>query len=128
MSTLPSNATAAERERQAFILNRPEHGVALRWLEAQQQVDAFDGELQAAVDRAYQRGLSEGLGEDVQARLQALQGELEQWRQQAEQLREDLQEAAGWLTSASARLIAQRRQAAAALRIRAARPLPATCH
>ncbi|WP_293223999.1 hypothetical protein [Ottowia sp.] len=128
MSTLPSNATAAERERLAFLLNRPEHGVALRWLEAQEQVDAFDGELQAAVDRAYQRGLSEGLGEDVQARLQALQGELEQWRQQAEQLREDLQETADWLTSASARLIAQRRQAAAALRIRAARPLPATCH
>ena len=128
MSTLPFNATAVEHERQAFILNRPEHDVALQWLEAQQQVDAFEGALQTAVDSAYQRGLSEGLDEDVQARLEALQGELGQWRQQAEQLRVDLREAADWLTSASARLIAQRRQAAAALRIRAARPLPATCH
>ncbi len=128
MSTHPSNATAAKRERQAFILNRCEHGVAPQWLQAQEQLDAFESELQAAVDGAYQRGLSEGLGEDAQARLQALQGELGQWRQHAEQLRVDPREAADWLTSASARLIAQRRQAAVALRTRAARPLPATCH
>jgi len=128
MSTLPFNATAAERERLAFILNRCEHGVALQWLEAQEQVDAFEGELQAAVDGAYQRGLSEGLGEDVEAQLAALRSDVDKLCRLSEALRNDLRETAGWLTSAPARLIAQRRQAAADLRIRAARPLPATCH
>ena len=128
MSMLPSNATAAERERQAFILNRPEHDVALQWLEAQQQVDAFEGELQAAVDSAYQRGLSESLGEDIETTLAALRRDVDELRQVSEALRHDLREAADWLTSEPARLIAQRRQAAAALRVRAARPLPAACH
>ncbi|MBN9404610.1 MAG: hypothetical protein J0I00_04240 [Burkholderiales bacterium] len=128
MSTLPFNATAVEHERQAFILNRPEHDVALQWLEAQQQVDAFEGELQAAVDSAYQRGLSESLGEDIETTLAALRRDVDELRQVSEALRHDLREAADWLTSEPARLIAQRRQAAAALRIRAARPLPAACH
>ncbi len=128
MSTLPFNATAVEHERQAFILNRPEHDVALQWLEAQQQVDACEGELQAAVDSAYQRGLSESLGEDIETTLAALRRDVDELRQVSEALRHDLREAADWLTSEPARLIAQRRQAAAALRIRAARPLPAACH
>ena len=128
MPILPSNATAAERERLAFILNRCEHDAALQWLEAQEQVDAFEGELQAAVDGAYQRGLSEGLGEDVEAQLAALRSDVDELRRVSEALRKDLRETADWLTSAPARLIAQRRQAAVALRTHAARPLPATCH
>lgn len=128
MPTLPWNATAAEHERQAFILNRAEHGVALQWLEAQEQVDAFEGELQAAIDHAYQRGLSDGLGEDIEAQLAALRRDVDELRRVSEALRRDLRDAADWLTSEPARLIAQRRQAAAALRVRAARPLPAVCH
>ncbi|HMN56320.1 MAG: hypothetical protein J0I00_04770 [Burkholderiales bacterium] len=128
MSMLPSNATAAERERLAFILNRPEHDAALQWLEAQEQLDAFEGELQTAVDSAYRRGLSEGLGEDVEAQLSALRSDVDKLCRLSEALRNDLRETADWLTSAPARLIAQRRQAAVALRTRAARPLPATCH
>lgn len=124
MPTLPWNATAAEHERQAFILNRPEHGVALKWLEAQEQVDAFEGELQAAIDHAYQRGLSE----DIEAQLAALRRDVDEMRRVSEELRKDVRDAADWLTSEPARLIAQRRQAAAALRVRAARPLPAVCH
>lgn len=120
MPVLPHNASAAERERLAYILGLPEHPIAELWLEAEQQVEACEGELETAIEQAYQRGLAEGRGPDTQAELTALRRETERLRAQVEQLRRDLREAADWLTSEPARLVAQRRSAAAALRVRAA--------
>lgn len=120
MTSLPTKASAAERERLAYILGLPEHPVAELWLEAEQQAEACEGELETAIEQAYQRGLAEGRGPDTEAELTALRQQTEQLRAQAEQLRRDLREAADWLTSEPARLVAQRRSAAAALRVRAA--------
>lgn len=121
MNSLPSNASAVERERLAYILGLPEHPVAELWLEAEQQAEACEGELETAVEQAYQRGLAQGRGPDTESQITVLRQQAAQLHSQVEQLRRDLREAADWLTSEPARLIGQRRTAAAALRVRAAR-------
>ena len=128
MHVQPTNASAAELERLAYILGLPEHPVAEQWLYAQEQADACEGELEGATQQAYQRGLAEGMGEDTQVRMAALDREVEALRSLCEALRRDLREAADWITGDAARLVAQRRQAAAALRVRAAKAVSAINH
>lgn len=52
MTSLPFNVCAAERERLAYILGLPEHQLAWQWLEAKQQAEACEGELETAIEQA----------------------------------------------------------------------------